>query len=104
MVKVSTNDETSGGARFREMTSSDFQETSELERLCDLGAAEVLMPKEEFQASVNGDWSIASVERLIEGIWKFPRSNGISIGFRLSPASQLLVYFVSAGPKEIKLS
>lgn len=56
---------TSGGARFREMTATDSQEMSELERLCDLGAAEVLMPKEEFQASVGGNWSIESVERLI---------------------------------------
>ena len=56
---------TSGGARFREMTASDSQEMSELERLCDLGAAEVLMPREEFQASVGGNWSIESIEHLI---------------------------------------
>ena len=56
---------TSGGARFREMTASDSQEMSELERLCDLGAAEVLMPREEFQASAGGNWSIESIEHLI---------------------------------------
>ena len=56
---------TSGGARFREMTASDSQEMSELERLCDLGAAEVLMPREEFQSSVAGNWGMASVDRLI---------------------------------------
>jgi hypothetical protein len=56
---------TSGGARFREMTASDSQEMNELERLCDLGAAEVLMPKEEFQACVAGNWSIESVEYLV---------------------------------------
>jgi len=55
---------TSGGARFREMTATDSQEMDELERLCDLGAAEVLMPKEEFQASVALDWSMKSVDRL----------------------------------------
>lgn len=73
---------TSGGVRFREMTASDSQETSELERLCDLGAAEVLMPKEEFQASVNEDWSIASVERLIE---EFGSSREATV-FRLASA------------------
>ena len=57
---------TSGGARFREMTACDSHEMSELEMLCDAGAAEVLMPKEEFQALVAGDWSMESVERLIE--------------------------------------
>ena len=56
---------TSGGARFREMTASDSQEMSELERLCDLGAAEVLMPREEFRTSVDGHWSIESVEHLV---------------------------------------
>jgi hypothetical protein len=47
------------------MTANNSQEMSELERLCDLGAAEVLMPREEFQASVDGHWGVESVERLI---------------------------------------
>jgi Zn-dependent peptidase ImmA (M78 family) len=75
---------TSGGARFREMTASDSQEMSELERLCDLGAAEVLMPKEEFQASVGGHWGMESVERLITEFGKFPRSHSIQISLCLS--------------------
>jgi Zn-dependent peptidase ImmA (M78 family) len=73
---------TSGGARFREMTASDSQETSELERLCDLGAAEVLMPKEEFQASVGGHWGIETVERLIT---EFGSSREATV-FRLASA------------------
>lgn len=73
---------TSGGARFREMTASDSQEMSELERLCDLGAAEVLMPKEEFQASVGNSWSIEAIERLTS---EFGSSREATV-FRLASA------------------
>jgi Zn-dependent peptidase ImmA (M78 family) len=73
---------TSGGARFREMTANDAQEMSELERLCDLGAAEVLMPREEFQASVGGHWGIDCVERLIA---EFGSSREATV-FRLASA------------------
>lgn len=73
---------TSGGARFREMTASDSQELSDLERLCDLGAAEVLMPKEEFQASIGSNWSIGVIERLTS---EFGSSREATV-FRLASA------------------
>lgn len=56
----------SGGARFREMCDSDSREANELERLCDLGASEILMPREEFRREVGGEWSVASVMRLAQ--------------------------------------
>lgn len=40
-----------GGARFRNLHAEDSREANELERLCDLGAAELLMPQEEFRAA-----------------------------------------------------
>lgn len=54
----------SGGARFREMCGSDSREANELERLCDLGASELLMPAKEFRSAVDDDWSIRTVSRL----------------------------------------
>ena len=57
---------TSGGARFREICGSDSREANELERLCDLGASEVLMPVEEFRSAAGGDWSMRAVSRLSE--------------------------------------
>jgi hypothetical protein len=56
----------SGGARFRGMCSSDSREANELERLCDLGAAELLMPIDEFRESAGRDWSLAQVPRLAQ--------------------------------------
>lgn len=57
---------TSGGARFREMCDSDSREANELERLCDLGASEILMPREEFRREVGREWSVKSVQRLAQ--------------------------------------
>jgi Zn-dependent peptidase ImmA (M78 family) len=57
---------TSGGARFREMCDSDSREANELERLCDLGASEILMPREEFRTEVGREWSVSSVPRLVQ--------------------------------------
>jgi len=57
---------TSGGARFREMCDSDSREANELERLCDLGASELLMPREEFQQEVGREWSVTRVSRLVQ--------------------------------------
>lgn len=37
------------GARFRNICASESREANELERLCDLGASELLMPLNEFQ-------------------------------------------------------
>jgi IrrE N-terminal-like domain len=57
---------TSGGVRFREMCESESREANELERLCDLGASELLMPIQEFQSSVAGEWSLGAVPRLAD--------------------------------------
>ena len=57
---------TSGGAWFREMCDTDSREANELERLCDLGASELLMPRQEFRAEVGREWSVASVTRLVQ--------------------------------------
>ncbi|MGC2332908.1 MAG: ImmA/IrrE family metallo-endopeptidase, partial [Candidatus Acidiferrales bacterium] len=37
------------GARFRSICQSNSKKANELERLCDLGASELLMPLDEFQ-------------------------------------------------------
>lgn len=50
------------GSRFRNICESTSREANELERLCDLGASELLMPIDDFQAEVNGDYKLASVE------------------------------------------
>lgn len=55
---------TSTGARFRNIHESDSKEANELERLCDLGGAELLMPIEDFQRVAAGDYSLNGVERL----------------------------------------
>jgi hypothetical protein len=52
------------GARFRSITSPDSREANELERLCDLGAAELAMPLDEFRRVAGGAYSLSSVERL----------------------------------------
>lgn len=53
-----------GGARFRNVHSSNSREANELERLCDLGAAEILMPIEDFQQMAAGHYNLESVETL----------------------------------------
>src|SRR5277367_4394872 len=52
------------GARFRSITNPDSREANELERLCDLGAAELVMPMDEFQQQAGGTYSLSSVDRL----------------------------------------
>jgi hypothetical protein len=54
------------GARFRSLSAEGSREANELERLCDLGAAELLMPTEEFLAALNGQWGLACVPALCE--------------------------------------
>lgn len=51
------------GARFRNIHTSDSKEANELERLCDLGAAELLMPIEDFRLAAVGSYGLAMVER-----------------------------------------
>jgi Zn-dependent peptidase ImmA (M78 family) len=55
------------GARFRNICASESREANELERLCDLGASELLMPLYEFQraATITG-YSLSSVPALME--------------------------------------
>ena len=55
---------TNGGARFREMLDDEGQEASELELLCHVGAAELLMPLEEFSQEATPDWSLHRAEEL----------------------------------------
>lgn len=52
------------GIRFRNVHNSDSREANELERLCDLGASEILMPIEDFQQVASGQYGLANVERL----------------------------------------
>lgn len=52
------------GARFRDICGSDSREANELERLCDLGASELLMPVEEFRGELRGCFTLANVEEL----------------------------------------
>jgi hypothetical protein len=56
----------SGGARFRSITNPESREASELERLCDLGAAELVLPLEEFRKLANGDYSLSNTARLMD--------------------------------------
>lgn len=52
------------GARFRTMCSSESREGNELERLCDLGASELLMPLEEFRSVREGSMGLHLAEQL----------------------------------------
>ena len=55
------------GARFRNICASESREANELERLCDLGASELLMPLNEFQrAATTTGYSLSSVPALME--------------------------------------
>lgn len=56
---------TGSGVRFREMTADAPPETNELERLCDVGAAELVMPTEEFRETAGKDWTIRNIPKLI---------------------------------------
>lgn len=55
------------GARFRNICASESREANELERLCDLGASELLMPLSDFQreAATTG-YSLSAVLTLME--------------------------------------
>lgn len=55
------------GSRFRNICASESREANELERLCDLGASELLMPLAEFQdAAAATGFSLSSVSALME--------------------------------------
>jgi len=52
------------GARFRHLVAEGSREARELEGLCDLGAAEIVLPVVEFQREVGSKYSITAIERL----------------------------------------
>lgn len=55
------------GARFRNICVSESREANELERLCDLGASELLMPLANFQSAAGtAGYSLSSVSALME--------------------------------------
>jgi hypothetical protein len=54
------------GARFRTLSVEGSREANELERLCDLGAAELLLPAEEFLAELGDSWGLACVPQLCQ--------------------------------------
>lgn len=54
------------GARFRHIVAEGSKEARELEGLCDLGAAEIVLPVAEFRKEVGGKYSLAAVERLTQ--------------------------------------
>jgi Zn-dependent peptidase ImmA (M78 family) len=56
----------SRGARFRSLSAEGSREANELERLCDLGAAELLMPTDEFLSALGGRWGLERVPELCQ--------------------------------------
>jgi len=54
------------GARFRTVQIDQSREANELERLCDLGASELLMPEEEFLQERSKQFCLNDVPRLAE--------------------------------------
>jgi Zn-dependent peptidase ImmA (M78 family) len=54
----------SNGVRFRTIQRAQSREANEIERLCDLGASELLMPEEEFLTEVANDFGLHLVPRL----------------------------------------
>ena len=71
------------GARFRNICASESREANELERLCDLGASELLMPLGEFQGAMPGTgFSLSSVSALMEAFG----SSFEATAFRLASA------------------
>lgn len=71
-----------GGARFRSMCADDSKEANELEMLCHRGAAELLMPTEEFLEELSGNMGLTAVPRLCE---KFGSSYEATV-YRLASA------------------
>jgi len=56
------------GARFRSICQSNSKEANELERLCDLGASELLMPIADFQKAAAGSYSLRSVDSFLSNV------------------------------------
>jgi Zn-dependent peptidase ImmA (M78 family) len=75
---------TNTGAQFRELISEESDGVSELEMLCHAGAAELLMPIQDFQRVAGNDWTIRNVPRLMQ---EFGASFEATV-FRLATAHQ----------------
>jgi Zn-dependent peptidase ImmA (M78 family) len=55
------------GARFRNICANESKEANELERLCDLGASELLMPISAFQSAArDGGFSLSNLPSLMQ--------------------------------------
>lgn len=54
------------GAKFRSLQLDESREATELERLCHLGASELLMPQEEFVEERGDEFGLKDVPRLAE--------------------------------------
>lgn len=52
------------GARFRTLCNDESREANELERLCDLGASEILMPYNCFRRALGGEFGLQVVPTL----------------------------------------
>jgi Zn-dependent peptidase ImmA (M78 family) len=71
------------GARFRNICANESKEANELERLCDLGASELLMPLATFQSAArNGGLTLFNVPSLMESFG----SSFEATAFRLASA------------------
>jgi hypothetical protein len=71
------------GARFRNICANESKEANELERLCDLGASELLMPTSAFQAAAGSvGFSLSNVPTLMQ----FFGSSFEATAFRLASA------------------
>lgn len=54
------------GARFRTVCREDSKEANELERLCDLGGSEIVLPESDFREAVGRRFSLTEVKRVSE--------------------------------------
>jgi hypothetical protein len=94
------------GARFRSICQSNSKEANELERLCDLGASELLMPITEFQEAADENYSLTNVENLSDVFG----SSYEATAFRLASAhpgiavSGLLRYRLTVGEQRRSVS
>lgn len=93
------------GARFRNICANESKEANELERLCDLGASELLMPISAFQsAAADGGFSLSNVPSLMQRFG----SSFEATAFRLASAhpgiavAGLLRYRLRVGEQRLK--
>ena len=56
----------SQGARFRTLCDPSSPEANELERLCDLGASELLMPEDDFRRAVGREYVLERLPKLCD--------------------------------------